>query len=246
MAVAKQTPPGDPIGRACRRCQASPRPRHSQHRCRHRDGDDTRACRHRRARAGRRSLTPATRPDRIGACGSSRRTDALSRLTASRNTHRSRTWRPKKGHGVIRAERGSAVVRLCRYLDHVQRRPRHQVEADPGPSPRLWFSHDGIQRSCRADPPQGDAGDPDHGRRARRMDARPPGTRQRSCSGRCPTTRLRSSCAARKRKIGLQRRLGASRANERFRTALRIYCAQLYPRAALCAKPQGRSYRPIA
>jgi putative SOS response-associated peptidase YedK len=41
----------------------------------------------------------------------------------------------------------------------------------PGASPRLWFPDDGVEYGRRADPSQGDAGDPDERRRARCVDA---------------------------------------------------------------------------
>ena len=50
--------------------------------------------------------------------------------------------------------------------------PGHEIQAGPRPSPRLWFSDGRTERSRRADPPEGDAGDPEDRRRARRMDAR--------------------------------------------------------------------------
>jgi hypothetical protein len=43
--------------------------------------------------------------------------------------------------GVLRG-RGPSVVGLCRYLDGIQRRPRHEVQADPRTAPRLWFHDD--------------------------------------------------------------------------------------------------------
>jgi hypothetical protein len=48
---------------------------------------------------------------------------------------------------------------------------RHQVQAGVGYSQRLWFSHDVTERGRRADPSQGHAGDPDHGRGVARLDA---------------------------------------------------------------------------
>jgi putative SOS response-associated peptidase YedK len=39
-----------------------------------------------------------------------------------------------------------------RHLDRVQRRPRHQIEADPWPASRLRFLDDGAERGRRADP----------------------------------------------------------------------------------------------
>ena len=57
-------------------------------------------------------------------------------------------------------------------MDQVQGRQGHQVEPHFRPASRLWLPDDGTERSGRADPPEGHAGDPDHGRRARRLDAR--------------------------------------------------------------------------
>ena len=54
----------------------------------------------------------------------------------------------------------------------VQRRPRHEVEAGTRTASGLRISHDVAQCGRRADPSEGDAGDPDHGRRARRLAAR--------------------------------------------------------------------------
>jgi hypothetical protein len=45
----------------------------------------------------------------------------------------------------------------------------------PRPSPDLRFPDDVAERGGRADPSQSHVGDPDHGRRARRLDARPLG-----------------------------------------------------------------------
>jgi hypothetical protein len=39
----------------------------------------------------------------------------------------------------------------------------HEVQADPGAAPRLWLPDDSPERGRRADPFQGDAGDPDDG-----------------------------------------------------------------------------------
>ena len=61
---------------------------------------------------------------------------------------------------------------LRRHLDRVQGRPRHQVEADPRAASRLWLPDDVAERGRRADPSQGDAGDPDDRRGARCLDAR--------------------------------------------------------------------------
>jgi hypothetical protein len=56
--------------------------------------------------------------------------------------------------------------------DRVQRRSRHQIETNPRPSPRLRFPDDGTESHRRAHSPEGNAGDPDHRRRARCLDAR--------------------------------------------------------------------------
>jgi hypothetical protein len=55
------------------------------------------------------------------------------------------------------------------HLDRVQGRPWLQVEADIGAASGLRYGTE-----CRgpADPSEGHAGDPDHGGRVRRMDAR--------------------------------------------------------------------------
>jgi hypothetical protein len=73
---------------------------------------------------------------------------------------------------LVRARGKPAAVLLRRHLDRVQGRPRHQVEADPGPSPRLRVPHNIAERRRRADPLEGHAGDPDHRGGARRLDAR--------------------------------------------------------------------------
>ena len=48
---------------------------------------------------------------------------------------------------------------------------RDQVEAGAGAASGLWIPDDVAERGGRADPPQGHAGDPDHRRGARRVDA---------------------------------------------------------------------------
>src|SRR3979409_1665440 len=63
-------------------------------------------------------------------------------------------------------------------LDRIPRRPRHQVETDPRPSPRLRLPDDGAELDRRTHPPQSYAGDPDRGRRTRRVDARALGGRE--------------------------------------------------------------------
>jgi hypothetical protein len=40
-------------------------------------------------------------------------------------------------------------------------RSRHEVEAGAGAASGLWFSHDIAKRGGRADPSEGDAGDPE-------------------------------------------------------------------------------------
>ena len=52
-----------------------------------------------------------------------------------------------------------------------KRRARHEIQASFWPAPRLRLPDDGSERRCRADPSEGDAGHPDYGRRARRLDA---------------------------------------------------------------------------
>jgi hypothetical protein len=69
----------------------------------------------------------------------------------------------KKKDVVWFAERGSAAVRLRWHLDDIQRRSWHQVQADTGAASSLWVLDDGTECDCRADPSEGDAGDPDHG-----------------------------------------------------------------------------------
>ena len=69
-------------------------------------------------------------------------------------------------------ERRSAALRLRRHLDRIQGRPRHQIKTDPGAASGLWLPDDRAERGRRTDPSQGDAGDPDDRRRARRLDAR--------------------------------------------------------------------------
>jgi len=64
--------------------------------------------------AARRSPTTATRHLRTGACGSSRGTAVSSRPTASPNTRRSRTPRPRRSPCVVRVERGPGA---CGHLD---------------------------------------------------------------------------------------------------------------------------------
>jgi hypothetical protein len=48
------------------------------------------------------------------------------------------------------------LVPLRRHLDGIQRRPRHQVEADLRPSPRLRFSHDVAERRGLASDGEGE------------------------------------------------------------------------------------------
>ena len=54
----------------------------------------------------------------------------------------------------------------------VQGRSRHEVEAGARAASGLRLPDDGAERGRRADPPEGDAGDPDDRRGARRLDAR--------------------------------------------------------------------------
>jgi hypothetical protein len=53
--------------------------------------------------------------------------------------------------------------------DRVQRRSRYEIEADPWPAPRLRVPDDVTECRGRAYPSEGDAGDPDDGRGARRL-----------------------------------------------------------------------------
>jgi hypothetical protein len=64
------------------------------------------------------------------------------------------------------------AVRVRRYLDRVQGRPGHHVQADPGTAQRLRLPDDIAECGGRTDPPEGHAGDLDHRRGARRVDAR--------------------------------------------------------------------------
>jgi superfamily I DNA/RNA helicase len=52
----------------------------------------------------------------------------------------------EKGRGLVRARRRSSADSLCRHLDQVQGRPRHQVQADPRTSPRLWLPDNSTER----------------------------------------------------------------------------------------------------
>jgi len=47
---------------------------------------------------------------------------------------------------LVRAERRPTAVRLRRDLDRIQGRPRHQVKADPRPSPGLRLPDDVAER----------------------------------------------------------------------------------------------------
>ncbi len=53
----------------------------------------------------------------------------------------------------------SGPVCLRGHLDDLQRRPRHEVEADPRAASGLRLPDDGTERSGGADPPKGHAGD---------------------------------------------------------------------------------------
>src|SRR5260221_10107102 len=70
------------------------------------------------------------------------------------------------------AYRPELAFRLRWYMDRIQGRAGHQVEADCWPAPRLRIPDHRAKRGRRADPSEGDAGYPYHGRRARRVDAR--------------------------------------------------------------------------
>src|SRR5713101_5216296 len=78
----------------------------------------------------------------------------------------------KEGRRLVRAERRPTAVRFRWDLDRIQGRPRHQVKADPRPSPGLRIPDDGTERDSRADPSQSQAGEPDNARGMRRLDAR--------------------------------------------------------------------------
>jgi ketosteroid isomerase-like protein len=69
---------------------------------------------------------------------------------------------------------GDRVVSLGTYagVNKATGKAMRAVEADPRAALSLRFSHDGTERSGRADPPEGHAGDPDDGGGARRLDAR--------------------------------------------------------------------------
>jgi hypothetical protein len=78
----------------------------------------------------------------------------------------------KEGRRLVRAERRPTAVCLRWYLDRIQGRPRHQIKADPRPSPGLRLPDDRAERDHRTDPSEGDASDPNNARGARRLDAR--------------------------------------------------------------------------
>jgi putative SOS response-associated peptidase YedK len=59
-----------------------------------------------------------------------------------------------------RSEARPAVF-LCRHLDRIPGRPRHQVQADPRASSGLWLPDHGRERGRRTDSSAGHAGDPD-------------------------------------------------------------------------------------
>src|ERR1700751_2725942 len=85
---------------------------------------------------------------------------------------RAKSGDEEKRPRLVRDRGKPAAVLLRWHLDRVQGRPRHQVEADPGPSPRLRIPHNIAERRRRADPLEGHAGHPDHRGGARRLDAR--------------------------------------------------------------------------
>ena len=104
--------------------------------------------------------------------------EALARETGQRIPDPSKLVAPMLARfmatdrAFAKARRKPTAVLLRRHLDQVQRRARHEVEADPRPSPRLWFLDDVGERRRRPDPSKGDAGDPDDRGRTRRLDAR--------------------------------------------------------------------------
>jgi putative SOS response-associated peptidase YedK len=61
---------------------------------------------------------------------------------------------------------------LLAFADHLQRRSRDEVEADPWPASGLRLLDDRAERGRGTHPPEGDAGDLDHRRAARCLDAR--------------------------------------------------------------------------
>jgi hypothetical protein len=67
----------------------------------------------------------------------------------------------QEGHRLVCAQRGPAAVFLCRHLDRISRRPRHQVKANPRASFGLWLPDHGCERGRRTDSSKGDAGHPD-------------------------------------------------------------------------------------
>ena len=66
----------------------------------------------------------------------------------------------EKGRGVVCAERGPAADLLRGHLDRIQRRSRYEVEAGTWATQCLRISHHVTERRRRADPSQGNAGDP--------------------------------------------------------------------------------------
>ena len=78
----------------------------------------------------------------------------------------------------------------------------HQVQADTRTAQRLRLPDDVAERGGRADPPQGHAGDPDHRRGARRLDARAVGRSEGIAA--TPARRCIENCRSRCR----QRRSG--------------------------------------
>jgi hypothetical protein len=82
----------------------------------------------------------------------------------------------------------SIATGRCRHLDGVQRRPRHEVKTGPRPSPGLRVPDPIAERDRRTDSPEGYAGNPGDGRRARCVDARTVGRGQSTATptgGRC-------------------------------------------------------------
>jgi hypothetical protein len=47
-------------------------------------------------------------------------------------------------------------------VDDLQRRAGHEVKDNSGAASGLWLLDNGTECGCRADPSDGDAGDPDH------------------------------------------------------------------------------------
>jgi hypothetical protein len=73
----------------------------------------------------------------------------------------SRTPRPKRRTSSGSRSIRPPAIRICWHLDRVQGRPGDQIKADSRTAQCLRLPDDRAQRSRRADPSQGHAGDPD-------------------------------------------------------------------------------------